>query len=176
MLLKSNSKFFDILENTIVIIESIEGITIHILRIDGKPSLKNGVRTVEELQKISTHPLKPFKLTANNSLLLFGTMENGSDFLSVLAKHGKRSFSLVLYTIISFLLFGMFMGIMDGYFNEINRSIYMKLIHRLIKGIQNMVESTPLLLWILLTIIFLESIFIYMNENKIQNLTLFNYL
>ena len=163
--------FFDIVDRTQVEIKSQEGITIHIARIDGKPSNKNGSRTVEQLQKISSHPIKPFKITENNSLLLFGTMGSGYDFLSVLAKNGKRSFTLVLYTIISFLFSGMFMGIIDGYFNEISRSILIKTFHKLIKGFQNMIESTPLLLWILLSIIFIESIFIYMNEDKIQNLT-----
>ena len=164
------ARYFDLVDDSYIKIPKIEGNTIKIIRVDGNVSSNKGIRTENEIRMISKHPIKPLS-KYKNSILLFGTTENAKDYLSILTENGKRTFVLILYTITSFILSGLFFGIIIGYYNQGKKYSFISFMQKTVKEFNNMIESTPLLLWILLSIIIIELAFSTLRENSIQNIT-----
>ncbi len=106
---------------------------------------------IKHLIDFDVHPLKPFYLHKNESLLVLGTTSQGKDFLSKLLYSGKGTIGIIIYGLISFIIFGILFGVIIGYYGG-NRAY----ISSMFKLIMKIIESTPLLLWIFLSVIFVS--------------------
>ncbi|MBC8213813.1 MAG: hypothetical protein H8E71_04155 [Candidatus Marinimicrobia bacterium] len=103
-----------------------------------------------ELEK-DPHPMPCFS-TAFDSRFVLGTTQGGIDFLSTITDGILVSFKLIFVTLFSFLLLGISISIVTEYFNT--KSIVFKSIIIIFSNIQKVLEAIPILIWVLLSIIF----------------------
>ena len=106
---------------------------------------------IKHLIDFDVHPLKPFYIHKNGSLLLLGTTSQGKDFLSKLIHSGKGTIWVIFCGLVSFIIFGIIFGVIIGYYG--GQRAYISSMVRLVMKI---IQSTPLLLWIFLSVIFVS--------------------
>ena len=104
--------------------------------------------------------LKPLYVHNNGSILLLGTTNQGNDLLSKIIFSGKGTLGLIFWTLISFIIFGVLFGIIIGYYQG-----QMMFIGRAIQLFMKVIESTPLMLWIFLSVIFITLYFDFRSQN-----------
>ena len=115
---------------------------------------------ISDLIDFNSKSLKPFYVHNNGSLLLLGTTNKGKDLLSKIIFSGKVTLRLIFWTLLSFILFGVLFGIIIGYYKG-----QMVFISKGIKLLMKVIESTPLMLWIFLSVIFITLYFDFRSEN-----------
>tara|TARA_B100000676_G_C18081817_1_gene851820 strand:- start:1902 stop:2912 length:1011 start_codon:yes stop_codon:yes gene_type:complete len=96
------------------------------------------------------HPLPPLTTSNNGDVFIFGTDESGTEILNYIIFTLKNTFYLILYTLFSFLLFGLLFGIIIGYYKS---SHLAQIVILLLKTI----EAVPLILWVLMTSVLANS-------------------
>lgn len=120
---------------------------------------------LDSLRNYNVHPLPFFtKSVTNNDIFILGTDENGLEFFNNIIYNLKNTFYLTLYAIVGFLFFGLFFGIITGYYNN-------KKIANFFIFFQKMIESVPLILWVLVTSVLVNEFIL--NENFEWPLTYF---
>ena len=92
------------------------------------------------------HPL-PFFYSNDNGMLLMGSSKSGNDLFSKILFCLAVTMKLSLWALLSFLIFGISMGIFLGYY----RNRYPK-IYSIVNYIQKIIESIPVILWMIITI------------------------
>jgi len=105
------------------------------------------------------HPLPPLTMHDDGDLLVLGTLPSPmeSDFLSIISEYGRNTMKLIILSLVSFLISGIISGIILGYYHHsLNTMIKYFRLGNLFDVIIKIFEATPLLLWILLTVIMLE--------------------
>ena len=113
------------------------------------------------------HPIKPLKFTSQGDLLILGTTSSGYDLLSKITASVSKTFVLMFYTMASFLFFGIISGVLIGYYRErFVRSI------RILEFTIKTLESTPLLLWMLLSVIIIQRVLLDMGKSPEFQLSL----
>ena len=98
------------------------------------------------------HPLPPLYVY-NGNLLFFGTTKEANDYLSKIVYGGKNTLLLVFSSMVVFIFWGIIFGVVIGYFENIRP------LHFVFNGLMKVIESTPLLLWIIFTVIFAQTFF-----------------
>ena len=123
--------------------------------------------SIDKIADYNIHPIKPFKYTKQGDLLILGTTSSGNDLLSTITASVSKTFVLMFYTMASFLFFGIISGVLIGYYRErFVRSI--GILEFTIKTI----ESTPLILWMLLSVIIIQGILIPLGIGEDSQLKL----
>ncbi len=123
--------------------------------------------SIDKISDYNIHPIKPLKYTKQGDLLILGTTSSGNDLLSTITASVSKTFVLMFYTMASFLFFGIISGVLIGYYRErFVRSI--GILEFTIKTI----ESTPLILWMLLSVIIIQGILIPLGIGEDSQLKL----
>ena len=115
---------------------------------------------ISALIDFNNKSLKPFYVHNNGSLLLLGTTSQGKDLLSKITHSGKGTLRLIFWALLSFIIFGVLFGIVIGYYQ--GQRVYLSAAVRLLMKV---IESTPLMLWILLSVIFVSLYFNLKSQN-----------
>jgi len=100
-----------------------------------------------QLRDCDIHPLPILSTSGKGDLLLLGTTPKGYDFLSILSNSFKGTLKLIILSLFSFLLFGISVGILIGYYKR-----KFKIIYFFINSIQKIIESVPIILWMIFSI------------------------
>ncbi len=90
------------------------------------------------------HPLPALTKSNNGDIFIFGTDEKGTEILNYVIFTLKNTFYLILFTLISFLFFGLFFGIIIGFYKT-------TFVARIVVLLQKTIEAVPLILWVLMT-------------------------
>ncbi len=92
------------------------------------------------------HPL-PFLYSNDHGILLMGSTKSGNDLFSKILYCLSVTMKLSLWALVSFLLFGVSVGIFLGYY----KNSYPKM-HSIVNYMQKIIESIPVILWMIITI------------------------
>ena len=114
-------------------------------------SENTGYVPINSLVDFQLHPLPPFFIHEDRSILILGTTENGSDLLSTLVSSAWATLLIIIHALSSFLFFGILFGVIIGYYQWGKGYI-----NTMINFITKIIESTPLVLWIFLSVIFVQ--------------------
>jgi len=115
---------------------------------------------INALIDFNSKSLKPLYVHKNGSILLLGTTSQGKDLLSKIIFSGKGTLRLIFWTLLSFILFGVLFGIIIGYYQ--GQIVFLS---KGIKLLMKVIESTPLMLWIFLSVIFITLYFDFKSQN-----------
>lgn len=116
--------------------------------------------SIDKIWDYRIHPIKPLKFTSQGDILILGTTSTGYDLLSKITASASKTLLLILYTLVSFLFFGIIFGVLIGYYRErFVRSI------RILEFTIKTLESTPLLLWMLLSVIIIQGVLLDMGKS-----------
>ena len=143
-----NNQYYNIIEtddfgkSSIVIIEPSEYLG---------EGMKESVE-ISHLKDCKPHPLPLFSSSDSGDLLILGTTSSGFDYFSLLIFSLKKTLILSMFALISFLLFGISLGIFLGYYKNRFRKSFL-----IIDYIQKMIESVPIILWMIISYAFLDS-------------------
>ena len=109
--------------------------------------------SLDSLRQEVAQPLPLFFCKHEGNIFLLGTTREGLDLLSIIVNCGWFTLLLVLSTVIVFIISGVIMGVCVGYFE--NKRIFGS-ISIIFNWLMKLIESTPLLLWIIFSILFFE--------------------
>lgn len=120
--------------------------------IKGEYDTNEQIVPLDNLLEDVKHPLgRCYKHEEN--MFLLGTTGEGIDLLSIIVTCGKVTLLLVLFTVIVFIFSGVIMGVCVGYFEN---SPFLRSVSFIFNWLMRFIESTPLLLWIIFSILFFE--------------------
>ena len=99
---------------------------------------------------INPHPL-PFMYNYEGNIFLLGTTPEGYDFNGKLFSSFFKTLQLSLYSLFSFILTGLSLGIFLGYYKNDYKKTFI-----IINYFQKIIESVPIILWMIISYAFLS--------------------
>ena len=113
---------------------------------------------IDSLRNDDVHPLPFFtKSNSNNDIFIFGTNYSGEEVFNSIIYNFKNTFYLIIYSVLGFLISGVFLGVINGYYKY---NYFAKIFILL----QKLIESVPLMLWVLFTVVTVN--FLIPAQNK----------
>ena len=119
--------------------------------------------SISALKDCNPHPLPIFTDSGKGDFLLLGTTANGEDYFSKLLFSFKNTLILSIVALCSFLLFGVLLGVFLGYYKNRFKKIYL-----VVNYFQKLIESVPIIFWMIISYAFLEKELDYLINYKAE--------
>jgi len=171
---KKSEIYYDIKNDTHIYIYSRSNAWFSVGKVYDDTNTGKYTLQLQEIRSSNVHPLPPFTRHDEGDLLILGTLPSPmeSDFLSVIVAYGISTIKLIILSLLTFLLSGIIFGIILGYYRQRLNKIFTYLrVGDIFDSFIKIFESTPLLLWILLTVIMLELYAPGLSEENTSRLT-----